>query len=82
MVGWMEHLKWIGAMTITEEAIAGAELLNKYIDTAIQNSTGNSRQLSCLARTKVLTLGVSVYSIYEPGKLRNICSWLLLNSIK
>jgi hypothetical protein len=78
MVGWRENLKCIGAMAITEDTIAGKELLNTYIDTTVQNSRGNSRQLHCLARIKILTLGVSVYSKNEPGKLRNICSWLLL----
>jgi len=42
MFGWSENLKCIGAMTNTEDTIAGTELLKKYIGRAIQNSSGNS----------------------------------------
>jgi hypothetical protein len=42
MIGWTENIKCIGATTITEDTIAGKELLKKYVDRAIQNSRGNS----------------------------------------
>jgi hypothetical protein len=42
MVGWSENLNCIGTMTITENTIAGTELLKKHIDRVIQNSRGNS----------------------------------------
>jgi len=50
----------------TEDTTKGTDLLNKYIDTAIENSRGNSRQLPCLARTKVLTL-VFLRTVYMDG---------------
>jgi hypothetical protein len=42
MIRWTGNLKYIGAMTITEDTITGRELLNKCTVTAIQNSRRNS----------------------------------------
>jgi hypothetical protein len=63
MFGWTGNLKYIEAMTITDDIITGREILNKYIVTEIQNSRRNSRQLLCY--DKILTVDVSVHSIFE-----------------
>jgi hypothetical protein len=76
MVGWTGNLKYIAAMTITEDTITGTELLNKYIVTAIQNSRENSRQLLCFDKN-INSLCFCARFI-GTGTLRNICSWLLL----
>jgi len=41
MFGWTGNLKYIRAMTITEDTITGRGLLNKYTVTAIQSNRRN-----------------------------------------